>query len=147
MSIIKWIQNTGNQSALGSGLNSLGNGSLVASAALDNTSNLDLYADWVYQAKYAAGPPAAGTKVADLYLLPSPDGSNYPDITVVPQKALLIASFECRNPSTSVFEFLVATGVSIPPLLFKVVLVNTSGQALAASGNTLTFTPYKLQNV
>lgn len=136
-------------SALTTELNSLATAGIVVSSAIDNTSNLDLYMDLRLEIKYTSSAPAAGIKVAEIYLLPSVDGTNYAEggTSVTPQSSLLVATLESRNGSTSAFEYLAALGIPIPPLNFKLCLVNTSGKTLAATGNTLKYQPLKLQAV
>ncbi len=127
-------------------LNSLATAGLAISSSA-YSGNLDPFADIELAVKYTTSAPAAGTKVAELYLVPTIDGTNYAEgsASVNPQKALLIAVFESRNGSTSAFERLVQLGVSLPPGSFKFVLLNTSGKTLASSGNTVTIRPYQYQ--
>ena len=130
-------------------LNSLTTGSYaLAGAAFDNTGNLDLYADFALVAKYTGSAPSAGTLVAQLYLLPSIDGIHYASVdgSNQPQGALLIAAFESRAASTSSLEYLMAPGIPLPPRKFKTVLLNSSGQTFAATGNQVVMGPYQLQN-
>lgn len=142
-----WDDTTSIDTALSSGLDSLANGSRAISSAIANGTEKDLYGDLELSIKYGTAP-SAGTKVAEVYLLPTVDGTNYPEgsTSLTPQKALLIATFESRNPSTSTFEKLVIWGVTIPARGFKLLLVNTSGQSLASSGNTLKIKRYKMDN-
>ena len=83
-------------------------------------------------------------------MLPSVDGTNYASVdgSNQPQKALLIATFESRNPSTSAVERLTVPGVSLPPGKFKFVLKNTSGQSFKDNSvtKTLKMRAYQLQN-
>ena len=134
---------------LSSGLDSLTNTSRVISSAYDNTTNLDFYGDLELAIAYTSSAPSAGITVAQVYLLPTVDGTNYAEgsSSIAPQSSLLVATFESRNGSTSAVEYLVATGIPLPPRSFKILLVNTSGKTLKSSGNTLKITPYKLQIV
>ncbi len=154
----RWAAPTAVQTLMQTALDSLANNTLVVSSetsgnmssgAYDNTSALDLYADFELAVCYATAP-SAGTKVAELYLLPSVDGTNFATVdgSNQPQKALLIATFESRNPSTSGVERLTVPGVSLPPGKFKLVLKNTSGQAFKDNSvtKTLRMRPYQLQN-
>ncbi len=154
----KWAAPTAVQTLMQTALDSLANNALVVSSetsgnmssgAYDNSSALDLYADFELAVCYATAP-SAGTKVAELYLLPSADGTNFPSVdgSNQPQKALLIATFESRNPSTSAVERLTAPGISLPPGKFKFVVKNTSGQAFQSNSvtKTLRMRPYQLQN-
>jgi hypothetical protein len=153
----RWAVPTGIQQLMNTALTSLTNGSLatssetsgnMASGVYDNSIQLDLAADFELTIEYNAGPPAAGTKVAELYILPVLDGAN-PASQVSggqPQKALLIATFESVLPSTSAVERLVALGIPLPPGKFQFVVKNTSGQTLK-NGDVcyLKMRPFQLQ--
>lgn len=145
---IKWKDGS-ISTLLSSGLNSLANGSRAISSAYDNTTNLDLYGDLELAIAYTTSAPTAGTKVADVYLLPTVDGTNYAEggTSLTPQALLLVATFESRNGATGAVEYLIAPGIPLPSRSFKVLLVNTSGKTLHATLNTLKITPYKLQIV
>lgn len=146
-----WSAPTGNQATLiSTGLDDLVNGNLILSAAYDNSTALDLYADFECDLCYATGPPAAGVKVGELYLLPSVDGTNYPEgsATITPQQALLIGAVESRNSSTTALERLSVPGVPIPPGKFKVAFKNTSAVTLksSATAKAVQMRPYQMQN-
>jgi hypothetical protein len=132
---------------LSTALNSLAGSAL--SADYDNSANLDLFADFEFLVEYVISAPTAGTIAANLYLVPSLDGSNYAEggTSVQSQAANLIASFESRNGSASTFERLIVTGVALPPGHMKFLLINVSGHVLATSGNTLRMRTYQLQSV
>lgn len=127
-------------------LNSLTNGS-EAEGTFDNSTGLDIWCDLILAIQYNAGPPAAGTKVAEIYLLPQVDGTNYPSVTSggLPQKSLLVAAMESVAPSTSALEYLVVKGIALSPGNNKFRLSNTSGQTLHASASMfLKIQPYQL---
>lgn len=127
-------------------LNSVANGSEVE-GVYDNGTNLDIWCDLILAIQYNAGPPAAGTKVVEAYILNQVDGTNYPSVTSggVPQKSLLIAALESVAPSTSALEYLVAYGIQLFPGNNKFRLSNTSGQTLHASASMfLKIQPYQL---
>ena len=154
---LKWKAASSLQQLMNTVLTSLTNGSLatssessgnMASGVYDNTTALDMYADFQLTIQYNSGPPAAGTKVAELYILPLVDGTN-PASQVSggqPQKALLVATFESVLPSTSAVEYLDALGIPLPAGKFELVLKNTSGVTLK-SGNVcyLKMAPFQLQ--
>ena len=137
-------------------LDSLANGALVVSSVVntgnlengiyDNSDALDSVGDIELAVTYGSAP-AAGTKVAELYLLPTIDGTNFAtvDANNQPQLALLVATFESRLPSTTVTEYLHAPGIALPPGSFKFVIKNTSGQAFSTSSvaKTLRMRAYK----
>lgn len=148
MANIKWIDGS-IATALSSGLNSLGDGSRAISSAIDNDAGLDLFCDLELAIAYTSSAPSAGIKVAEVYLIPTVDGTNFGEgsSSITPQKQLLAAVFESRNGSTSTVEYLVASGIPLPPRDFKLLLLNTSGKTLHATLNTLKIRPYKLQSV
>lgn len=135
--------------ALSTGLDSLADAARALSGAIDNSTNLNLYMDLQLEIKYTSSAPTAGVIVAEVYLLPTVDGTNYEEggTTITPQASRLVATFESRNGSTSAFEYLTSLGIPIPVGSFKLLLINKSGKTLASSGNTLKYRTYKLQSV
>ena len=120
-------------SALTTDLNSLGSGSTsAASAALDNTTNLDLYHDLTLTVAAQGGARSAGATVA-VYMTMALDGTNYDDTNA--STAELVAIFSLDAATTA--RQLTRRDVPIPPGLFKYFVVNSTGQAFASSGNLL----------
>lgn len=116
-----------------------------AGTAQDNSSNLDLYADFVLSVTFGSAPTAGDT--CDLYLLPSVDGgTNYSDAAVAatPPKELFAGSFYLRAVTTA--QVVVLANVQIPEK-WKACLVNNSGQSFPASGSTLKYQSWHLQSV
>jgi hypothetical protein len=144
-----WATPTSESSIITSGLDGLTNNSLALSADFDSSTNLDLYCDLSLELCYASAP-SAGTKVAEIYLLPSIDGTNYAEgsSSLTPQQALLVAALESRNPSTSAVERLAAPGIPLPPGHMKFAVKNVSGQTLKDNtvAKALKIRPYQLQN-
>lgn len=134
--------------ALTTGLDSLADAARAISGAIDNSTNLDLYMDLQLEIKYTSSAPSAGVIVAEVYLVPTVDGTNYSEgsASITPQASRMVATFESRNGSTSNFEYLDTLGIPIPVGSFKLLLVNKSGKTLASSGNTLKYRTYKLQS-
>jgi hypothetical protein len=145
MAAIKHAAYRGVVNALTTELNALASAAAsAASAAIDNSTNLDLYDDLELLVTFGTGP-AVGRSV-DVYQLPSVDATNYADGggAVVPN-ALLVASFPVRSVTTA--QRLVQPNVAIPPGSFKYAVVNNTDQAMAATGNTLRRNPHQLQTV
>lgn len=122
-------------------------------AAFANGTNKDIYGDLFLSLKYDTSAPAAGTKVAEVYLLPGngdatelfPEGGDGTvGSNVDPQKVLLVGALESRNPSTTVNEVLTVPGVVLPPGNSRIVLKNTSGKTIN-SNYALTLKPYEPQ--
>lgn len=137
-SVLSWA------SAFGSEINSLASGSCaVSSTVLDNTTSL--YTDgWV---SVSLGSLATGTGAPslDFYMLPlNQDGTTYGDGTAsgstAPAPAYYVGSITWNASLASGTQVgqLKLVGI-IPPAKFKLAAVNNTGNALAASGNTVSF--------
>lgn len=123
-------------------LDSLANGSATAAGtAYDNTTNLDLWADFVLDVTFASNPTAGST--IDLYLIPSVDGTNYADSAVLPA-SYLVGSFVLRAVSTA--QKVALLRVPLLPGKAKFAAVNNSGQAFPASGSTVKLRTYHVTN-
>lgn len=124
----------------------------TVSAAIDNDAEQDLYVDIEVVHGTYGGSVAAGTKVADIYLLPTVDGTNYPSndadsTTLYPAAKFLIGSAVKVTATGTGGMRDIIPGVPLPVGDYKIVHVNTSGQTLASSGNTVKVRPYKSQSV
>lgn len=118
------------------------------SSALDNSDavaqpTLDLFADLELAVDFVTAP-TAGT-VVELYLLPSIDGTTYPDgsASITPQSSLYVGGFAVRN--TTAAQVMVMRGVALPPGSYKYLVQNTTNQAFPASGSTLRQNTYQIQ--
>jgi len=147
---IKWLDDTAVQTIISG--STLTNNNREA-AAYNNSTELDMYADFELFVKFDTTAPSAGDRVAELFILPTVDGTNFPeggDGTVGddldPQQVLKIGVFESRDPSTSTEERIVLSGIPLPPRDARYVIKNISGQTMNASW-TLKAKPYKLQSV
>jgi len=112
-------------------------GTGITSSAYNNATNADLYADFIFALMWAVAP-TAGQRALEIFLLPSPDGTNYATVAAnYPQRGLVVANLETRAPSTTVLEYLVTPLISIPPGSFKIHAVNVNAQAVHASDATM----------
>jgi len=119
------------------------------SAAIDNsnpdptTYQGDLFADLELAVDFVSAP-TAGT-VIELYLLPSIDGSVYPDgsTSILPQSSLYVGGFAVRAVTSA--QVMVVRGVALPPGNYKYLVQNTTNQAFPATGSTLRQNTYQLQ--
>ena len=128
-------------SALTTDLNSLANGSAsAASAALDNTSNLDLYHDLTLTIATQGSARSAGATVS-VYLTMALDGTNYDDVNAT--TAELVAVFALDAATTA--RQATRRDVPVPPGLFKYFVVNSTGQAFASSGNILEYRAHSIE--
>jgi len=126
-----------------------------AAADYDNSVKLDLGCDIYLQVQYDATAPAAGDKIAELYILPGdgevsevfPEGGDAGLGTdVTPQAILLVGAFESRSPSITVDEILSIPGVPLYGHTNRFVILNTSGQIFDSTWQ-VSIKPYKLQSV
>lgn len=118
----------------------------AVSAAIDNSSNLDLF-DVLELTVTFATAPTAGTLV-EVYLLISIDGgTTYSDgsASVEPQSSLFVGGFTVRAVNT--IQRLHLRDVPMQPGLFKYLVKNTTNQPFPATGTTLERNPYQLQSV
>lgn len=120
------------------------------SAALSNAADVNghngyLFADLELAVDFVTAP-TAGT-VIELYLLPSLDGSVYPDgsTSVLPQSSLYVGGFAVRN--TTAAQVMVIRGVALPPGSYKYLVQNTTNQPFPASGSTLRQNVYQLATI
>lgn len=114
-------------------LNSLANGSLSSlSSAFDNSTNLNIWADFEIVLATQGSARSAGA-TCTLFVCVARDGTNYSDLTVEAPIAF-VQSFDAattarRHPPA---------GLELPPLAtIKFGLLNSTGLALASSGNTV----------
>jgi hypothetical protein len=128
--------------ALSTGLNSLANATAsAASSNIDNTTNLDLYADW----ELVLGTQSSRTAgcVVSLYIVPSLDGTNFADVSS--SSAELLGVFTLATGTAA--QRVIIRDTPIPPALFQVFVVNSSTQAFNASGNTVRYRTHSVQTV
>jgi hypothetical protein len=146
LSTIQLADYRGVSSAMTTELNALASSTGKAiSSAIDNTTNGDLFDDLELAVDFVTAP-TAGT-VIELYLLPSIDGTVYPDgsTSILPQSSLFVGGFAVRN--TTAAQVMTLRGIALPPGLFKYLVQNTTNQAFPATGSTLRRNSYQLQSV
>lgn len=108
-----------------------------AAGDYDNDTNKDLFCNVFLTVQYDGGPPTAGDKIAELYILPGDDAATevFPDggdaglgTDDTPQLIHLVGVFESINPSTTVDEELALSGIPLHHSGNRFVILNTSGQ-------------------
>lgn len=128
----------------GASLTNLSAGAANATADFDarSTGNVpdDLQAVFELTCQWATVTGiAAGTIVAELYLLPKLDGTNAPDIDTTAGSSrlpyvTLAASFEATKLPTAATNARFVTGnVNFNPLLYTAYILNRSGQTISAN--------------
>ena len=128
-------------------LNSLAaNASLLGSAASisGDATDADLLADFEFACTFAVAPTV--DSMVFLFLVRSVDGTNYEDASASIRAAgeSGVGGFQVQSITTA--QRMVIRDVSLPPGLWKPMIVNTN-QALTASGHTLKIRPHNLQNI
>ena len=131
--------------ALSTELNGLANNTYSAlSAEINNESSLALYIDLELTLATQGAARSTGAWVG-VYIATAVDPTpTYPD-TSLDAFAELLAAFPLDNTTTA--RRLTRTNIAVPPLRFKLYVKNVTGQALAASGNTLKFRLHSEQGV
>lgn len=128
--------------ALTTQLNSLANNANSAeSSAIDNRTDCHLFHDLVLVLASVGANRTAGMTVA-VYMTVSLDETNYD--TAGHENMAPVAVFT-MDAATAARRF-TARDVPIPPGLFKYFVRNISGQAFAASGNTLGYRAHSLRS-
>ncbi len=152
MSSLKWELDGSVTTILSTELNSDVTGQLTVTTAINNSTGLNLYCDIeVLHGTYGSSVNA-GTKVADIYLLPTVDGTNYPtndadSTTLYPAAKFLVGSSVKMSATGTGGMRDVICGIPLPVGDFKIGHLNTSGVTLAASGNTVKIRVYRAQSV
>lgn len=150
MASLKW-EDGSEATVLSTELNSDVTGQLTVSAAIDNDANLNLYVDIEVVHSTYGSSVTAGTKVADIYLLPTLDGTNFPtndadSTTLYPEAKYLVGSVIKMSATGTGGCRSIITGVPLPARDFKIAHLNTSGVTLASSANTVKVRPYRSQS-
>ena len=141
--LILWDANPSAETLLSTGLNSLANDGRVLSAAIDNSTALKTVIDFEMYVAEQGSARSVGASV-DIYLLTSVDGTNYPGSDAAdPTINTMVGSFAFSAATAA--ERDVLKGVELGPGLHKIVVKNRTGQAFAATGNTLKYRTYCLE--
>ena len=145
--IVKWEAPATIATVMSTELNSLANGAnAITASALSNdaaTTERFLYASFEFYIAAQGSARSAGAYVA-LFLLPEIDGTNfaYGGAGLNPQSGLWLCNFSLDAATTA--RYCLQHQIPIPPHNFHLVMQNNTGQAFAASGNTLKWVRYSL---
>jgi hypothetical protein len=115
-------------------------GSALGTAYANNTS-LNLWGDFWLQVTFGVAPAADTT--CDLYLVPATDGSTYNDGGTSTQPVNFYRGSWSMRAVTA--HSLTIHGVMLPPVPFKIMLVNNTAQGFPASGSTVQMVGYREQ--
>lgn len=139
---INWESSPSLTSHLTTELNSLANDGSVLGAAIDNSSGLDMFMDIEFYVNTQGSARTSGAHIA-IYLIPAPDGTNYHDHSQLPINRL-IATLPLDAATTA--RRIGGSVLAVPPGLFKLLFVNKTGQALAATSNTAGYRLYSVES-
>jgi len=110
-------------------LSALSTSATVLSTAIDQTA-LDLYAD--FELVHGTSAAAAADSLVEMYLVRSVDGSNYEDTSTEGRPRYgFVGGFALDNVTST--QRLMIGQVQLPPIEFKVMLLNGSSVTLASS--------------
>jgi hypothetical protein len=90
-------------------------------------------------AQWATVPAGAGTVIADLYLVPALDGTNYPDVDVTAGASYIpfsmrVGSFVASKvPTAATNARFVSNSVDLLPVLYQAYIINRSGQTISVN--------------
>jgi hypothetical protein len=110
-------------------LASLANAATVLSSAIDNSSTLYIGAD--VQIKFKTGAAVSGSGTLDVYMVRSLDGTGTLYDDGVAATATLIDNFPATVSATTQ---VVSMSIEVLPSRWKLMVVNSTGDALDASG-------------
>lgn len=138
MATFQWVAPEALQSYLSTGLDSLANAAFSASGAeVDNTTGLFQYIN-LELVIAAQGVARSAGAVVEVWTEVAVDATpNYPDRAVADLISNFLRSFQLDAATTA--RRLTLTNIPIPPLKLKLYVKNGTGQAFAASGNTLKY--------
>lgn len=134
--------------ALSTELNSLANAGISsASPALSNdgTGERDFFGNFEIYIAAQGTNRSAGASIS-LYVIPEVDDTNYGS-SVGECLDNYFAGSVAVDDAALAARYIILEGVKLPPSDFKVVLKNDTGQAFAASGNTVKFKRHGYEDV
>lgn len=145
MAVIKW-EPSATSTLITTSMNSLADEGNAISSEINNTSNLYLFDDVELYTNSLGYTPPAGS-IVELHLVCALDGTSYEDgdASIDPPASNLVGVFNIR--STTAAQRHVIRMIPVPPLKYKYVVINKTGGAFNASGNTLKNIQYRYQTV
>jgi len=143
MALIKWSALDTLTTYLSTALDALADGANKIGAEIDNTNGKNTYALCELYLALQGGARDSGAYVA-LYIIKSVDGTNYEfgGDALDPPASSWVTNFTLDADTAARY---VGVDIPIPPCKFKFLLINETGQALAATLNTLKYRTYNLE--
>lgn len=122
---------------IGTGINSLANGSRhTMTSTIDNTSGTT--ARWktiLLKLNLGSFTPTANG-VVEAYLLPEVDGEYVTITSITPIMSLMVPGAHCPLDAASGAKVAAFAFEPVQPVVYKVMIVNSTGASFAASGNS-----------
>jgi hypothetical protein len=121
-------------------MDALAAGSGVLLSEFDNSASGVRWPFGIFEASldFAVNPTAGRT--VNFYILPSIDGTNYPDSNVTAVQSA--PAFELVVAAATTAQRLVSPPIPLPPCKFKVYVVNDADQAFSSDAAHLKVLPY-----
>jgi hypothetical protein len=144
MASVKW--EAGSYSTIADNeLNSLADDANATSDEVDNSTDLYLFDDVEWHNATLGYTPDSGAVIELYVVMEELDGTGYEDggTSIDPPAANLVGVFNIRAATAAQTHIL--RQIPIPPQKFRYVMINKTGGALPASGNTLRRRPYRYQ--
>lgn len=144
MASVTWETST-ISTVISTDMNSLANASRALSSEINNASGLYLFDDVQLSLGAFGSTPSAGG-VVELYIVAALDGTNYEDgnASTDPPIANLVGVFNIRASTAAQIHTL--RQIPIPPVKYKYLVINKTGQTFNASGNTLKVVSYRYKS-
>jgi len=147
MGQFRWDTPASEETVMSTELNSITNSSNAISGTISNDASTELD-DWVtFDLSLAAqGTARNSTARVELYILYTLDGTNFTfgSASLDPPATAWVADFPFDAATTA--RTVVLGPILLLPFDFQAVIINETGQTLAASGNTLTMRRHPRQN-
>lgn len=130
-------------SVLTTELNGLVNATVsAASAALDNGTNLDMFADLTMTVGLQA-LARTGNPTVSVYIIQAVDGVNYDRVNTSTAEPVAVFTYDLATDLTQSTR----RDIPIPPGLYKYFLVNSTGRDFPATGNLLEHRMHSVESV
>lgn len=138
---ILWGAPVAESSVISTGLDSLADAARAISSAEDNETNKYRFCSFELEIATQGSARSAGAYCA-IYIVTSVDGTNFQfgDASTAPPANALVATMPLDAATTARYQN--SNLIPLPPLQFKVIVENQTGQAFAASGSELKITYY-----